>query len=166
MKRACFVTLLPLLLGSVSAQLVAQSRTPVTTTIARSIRRLDPTWRYIPGWCTCPPTVPGQVWRDNGTWERTDKHDRREFVDVEIVKAASTQEAADWMRQYGGGSGSSSCLVERHQLGDEAYLFKCPRSYKSILNYRKGRFLVRVNGDSQTVVERFAKYTAMRLPAS
>ena len=36
-------------------------------------------------------------------------------------------------------------------------MFKCSRSFKSILNYRKGGFLVRVDGDSQPIVERFAK---------
>jgi len=134
--------------------------------MARAVRKFEPTWTYVSGWCTCPPTVPGQVWRDIGTRDRKDKQGRREFVNVEIVKAASTGETADWMRHFGRGSGSGSCSVESYQLGDEAYLFKCPRSFKSILNYRKGRFLVRVDGDSQTVVERFAKYAALRLPAS
>jgi hypothetical protein len=166
MKRAIFGVCLLLLSASVFADLVAQSRTPVTTTMARTIRRFEPTWRYVGGWCTCPPTVPEQVWRDNGTWDRKDKHGRREFVNVEIVKAGSVEETADWMRHYGGGSGSGSCLVESYHLGDEAYLFKCSRSFKSILNYRKGRFLVRVDGDSQTIVERFAKYAVLRLPAS
>ena len=89
-------------------------------------------------------------------------------MNVEIVKAASIEEAAEWMRHFGGGGGSltGSCQVESYQLRDEAYLFKCSRSFKSILNVRKGCFLVRVDGDSQTIVERFAKYVAMRLPAS
>jgi hypothetical protein len=90
-------------------------------------------------------------------WEQTDKRGHREFVDVEIVKASSSDETADWMRHFGGAK-SSSCRVETYPLGDEGVLLTCPRSFKSQLNYRKGSFLVRVHGDSSTVVERFAKY--------
>ena len=136
--------------------------------MARNVKRLEPTWRYHSGSCTCPPKVPGQVWRDVATWERKDKRGRRQFVNVEIVKAASTEETAEWMHHFGGGRGgfSGSCRVESYQLGDEAYLFKCSRSFKSQLNYRKGRFLITVDGDSQTLVERFAKYTLHVLPAT
>jgi hypothetical protein len=105
------------------------------------------------------------VWRDNATWERTDKRGRREFVDVEIVKASSSDETADWMRQFGGAK-SSSCRVETYPLGDEGFLLTCTRSFKSQLNYRKGLFLVRVLGDSPTLVERFAKYTLSVVPAT
>jgi hypothetical protein len=136
------------------------NRTPTTVVMARNVKRSEPGWRYMGGWCTCPPTVPGQVWRDNATWERRDKLGLRQFVDVEIVKAASSDEAAEWMRRYGGGGGakSSSCGVETYPLGDEGVLLTCARSFKSQLNYRKGPFLIRVRGDSQTLVERFAKY--------
>jgi hypothetical protein len=83
---------------------------------------------------------------------------------VEIVKAASPEETADWMRRFS--AKSSSCRVEAYPLGDEAFLHTCSRSFKSQLNYRKGRFLVTVDGDSQTLVERFAKYTLHAVPAT
>jgi hypothetical protein len=110
------------------------------------------------------------VWRDIGVWEREDKQGHRETVKVEIAKAGSSEESAEWMRLFGGGNPSGSCQTERFQLGDEAYLLKCPTTFKSIfnyeriLNYRKGRFIVQVQGGSQEIVERFARYAIMRLP--
>ena len=144
---------------------VQADRTPTTLVMAGTVKRLEPRWRYIGGGCTCPPTVPQQVWRDNAMWERTDKHGRRQFVDVEIVKGSSSDETADWMRHFGGVKGSS-CRVETYPLGDEGVLLTCSRSFKSQLNYRKGPFLVRVHGDSRTLVERFAKYTLSVVPAT
>ena len=156
-----------LLLGFFAATpLHGQDRTPFTTTMARSIRRMEPGWRYTYGWCTCPPTVPGQVWRDIGTWERKDKEGRGESVEVWIVKAASPKESEDWMQRVGRGGSQESCVVEAYKLGDEAYLLHCPKTYKNILNLRKGRFIVHVRSDSQELVERFARYVVMRLPTS
>jgi hypothetical protein len=109
--------------------------------------------------------VPGQVWRDNGTWERTDKRGRRESVDVQIVKGSSSEETADWMRRFDREK-TSSCQVEKYSLGDEGFLSICPRSYRSELNYRRGPFLVRVRGDSAKLVERFARYTLSVVPAT
>jgi hypothetical protein len=148
----------------VSASGLQAERAPTTFVLARHIKKLEPAWRYIGGVCTCPPLVPGQVWRDEGSWERKDKRGRREAVNVEIVKAASPEETADWMRRVG--AKSSGCRVESYALGDEGYLKTCPRSFKSALNYRKDRFLVTVNGDSRTLVERFAKYSLYALPAN
>ncbi len=163
MRRSILLTCL---LSLCAVAFAAQAeRTPTTLVMARNVQRLEPRWRYVGGWCTCPPTVPRQVWRDNAMWERTDKRGRREFVDVEIVKASSSDETADWMRQFGGAK-SSSCRVETYPLGDEGFLLSCPRSFKSQLNYRKGPFLIQVRGDSQTLVERFAKYTLHAVPAT
>ena len=154
------------LLSVCAVALAAQAaRTPTTLVMARNVKRLEPRWRYIGGWCTCPPTIPQQVWRDNGTWERTGKGGRREFVDVEIVKGSSSDETANWMRHWGDAKGSS-CSVETYPLGDEGVLLTCSRSFKSQLNYRKGPFLVRVLGNSQTLVKRFAKYTLSVVPAA
>jgi hypothetical protein len=132
--------------------------------MARKVKRLEPTWQYIAGVCTCPPTVPGQEWRDIATWERKSKLGYRQFINVEIVKAASTNETANWMRQFG--AKNSSCRVETYPLGDEAFLLTCSQRFKSQLNYRRGPFLIRVHGDSQTLVERFAKYTLQVVPAT
>ena len=140
-------------------------RTPTTLVMARNVKRSEPGWRYVGGWCTCPPTVPQQVWRDNGTWERTDKAGHHESVDVQIVKGSSSEDIADWMRRFGGKK-TSPCQVERYSLGDEGFLSTCPRSYRHELNYRKGPFLVRVRSDSIKLVERFAKYTLSVLPAT
>jgi hypothetical protein len=144
---------------------VQGDRTPTTLVMARNVKRLEPRWRYVGGWCTCPPTVPRQVWRDNATWERTGKSGRREFVNVEIVKASSSDETEDWMQHFGGAQ-IPSCRVETYPLGDEGFRLTCPRSFKSQLNYRKGPFLVRVRGDSSTLVDRFAKYTLSVVPAT
>ena len=163
-REYLFGSLLALLI-SVASPFQAQTRIPFTNKMARAVRRVEPGWRYIGGWCSCPPTVPGQVWRDNGTWDRKDKQGRREFVDVEIVLAASAEESAEWIRRFGGGTSSRICQVAKYQMGDEAYLLTCPRSFKSTLNYRKGAFLVRVHGDSQKIVERFGRYTLAQLPA-
>ena len=166
MKRMHILAFLLFLSMSVATPLSAQNRTPLTTIMARSIRRVEPDWRYTYGWCTCPPTVPGQVWRDIGTWERKDRDGNRESVDVWIVKASSSEESADWIHRFGRGGSEGRCQIENYQLGDEAYLLKCPATYKIILNYRKDRFIVQVRSDSQKVVERFARYAVMRLPAS
>jgi hypothetical protein len=157
-----------LLLLSVSAamSLSAQDRIPLTNTIARAIRRTEPGWRYTYGWCTCPPAVRGQMWRDIGHWERKDKYGRSESVEVWIVKAASSDESAEYIDRFAHGISHGSCQMQTYQLGDEAYLLKCPATHKSILNYRKGRFIVEVRGDSQEIVERLGNYAVMRLPAS
>jgi hypothetical protein len=139
-------------------------RTPTTFLMARQVKRIQPGWRFVGGWCTCPPLVPGQIWRDNATWERKDRRGQREFVSVEIVKASSTEETAKWMRQFG--TKGSSCSTETISLGDEGYLLTCPRSFKSQLRYRKGQYLVNVDGDSRVLVERFANYTLKVVPAT
>ena len=164
MKRMHILAFLLLLSMSFATPLSAQIRTPLTTIMARAVRRMEPGWRYSYGWCTCPPTVRGQVWRDIGTWERKDRYGQREFVDVWIVKAASAAETTEWIDRFARGISHGSCQIESYQLGDEAYLFRCPATFKSMLNYRKGRFLVQVRGDSQEIVERFGKYAIMRLP--
>jgi hypothetical protein len=156
MYRALVLTCL--LCVSAAGFAAQAERTPTTLVMARHLRRLEPTWQYVGGWCTCPPTLSGQVWRDNATWERTNKDGLREFVDVEIVKGSSSDETADWMRRVGSGN-SSSCHVEAYLLGDQGFLLTCPQSFKGQLNYRSGPYLVRVRGDSPTLVERFAKYT-------
>src|SRR5713226_3898425 len=166
MKRMHILGFLLLLSVSAAMPLSAQDRTPLTNTIARAIRRTEPGWRYTYGWCTCPPTVRGQVWRDIGHWERKDKYGRSESVEVWIVKAASSDESAEYIDRFAHGISHGSCQMETYPLGDEAYLLKCPATYKSILNYRKGRFIVEVRGDSQEIVERFGNYAVMRLPAS
>jgi hypothetical protein len=166
MKRMYILGFLLLFPMPFAMPLSAQARTPLTTKMARAIRRMEPGWHYSYAWCTCPPTVRGQVWRDIGAWERKDKYGHREFVDVRIVRAASPEESAEWIDRFAHGISHGSCQMESYQLGNEAYLLKCPATYKSILNYRKGRFLVQVRGDSQKIVERFGNYAVMRLPAS
>lgn len=171
MKRIYFLGFLLSLLATAVPAPSAQARTPLTYRMARSIRRVEPDWRYSGGWCTCPPRVRGQVWRDIGIWERDDKQGHRETVKVEIFKAASSEESADWMRRFGSVGPNGSCQTERFQFGDEAYLLKCSTTLKSIfdyeriLNYRRGRYIVQVQGGSQEIVERFAKYAIRRLPA-
>ena len=155
-----------LLASFTAAPLCAQERTPLTTTIARSIKRIEPSWRYHYAWCTCPPTVPGQVWRDIGTWERVNKQGQKDSVDVWIVKTSSAAESAGWMQRVGRGGSQQACASENFQLGDEGYLLKCPRTYKNILNYRKGRYIIQIRSDSQQLVERFAGYVMVRLPTS
>jgi len=167
MRRILLVVASLLLLGLFAAMpLHAQDRIPLTTTMARSIRRIDPSWRYTWGWCTCPPTVPGQVWRDIGRWERKDKEGRGELVEVWIVKTSSLDESADWMQRVGRGGSQQTCLTETYKIGEEAYLLKCPKTYKNILNFRKGRFIVHVRSDSQELIARFATYVVRRLPTS
>ena len=119
--------LLTCLLSVCAVALGQADRTPTTLVMARNVKRLERTWQYVGGWCTCPPTVPRQVWRDNAMWERTDKRGRREFVDVEIVRASSSDETADYMGHFGGAKGSS-CHVETYPLGDEGVLLTCPQS--------------------------------------
>jgi len=131
--------------------------------MARAIKRVEPGWRYTYGWCTCPRSVSGQVWRDIGTWERTGKDGKRESVDVWVVLAGSAAESEEWMDRWAHVISHTPDQTESYPRGDEAYLSKGPTTFRRILNCRKGRYLITVRGDSQELVERFAKYALMRL---
>ena len=161
MRRIPVLFLVLLVCSCVLAQ--KTDRIPTTLVMARYVKRLEPGWRYVGGWCTCPPIVPGQVWRDEGSWERLNRRGQPS-VKVEIVKAASTDEAAGWMRRFG--TKGSSCRVETSSLGDEGYLLTCSQRFQSQLRYRKGRYLVSVDGESQTLVERFGRYALQVVPAT
>src|ERR1044071_1322358 len=126
MKRKYILVFLLFLPMLSAAPLKAQIRTPLTNALARAIGRIEPGWRYSYVRCTCPPSVRGQVWRDIGAWERKDKYGHREFVEVWIVKAASPAESAEWIDRFAHGISHGSCQMKSYQLGDEAYLLKCP----------------------------------------
>ena len=123
---------------------------PLTTRLAREIKHKEPSWRYTAGWCTCPPLVSGQLSHDVDSWERKDREGNRELLDMDIYKISTAEEASEWIRRFGRGDFGKGCEVEKYQLGDEAYLLKCPRRFKSILYYNKSNFIVAVTGDSQS----------------
>jgi hypothetical protein len=139
---------------------------PITTELARAIKRKEPGWGYTPGVCTCPPLVRSQLSHDVGIWVRKDEEGNRESISIDIYKIAITEEAVEYMNDIGRGRHGTRCQLEVYELGDEGYVFKCPSSFKSVVYYRKGDFIVQVSGDSQDIVERFARYALAGLPAS
>jgi hypothetical protein len=106
------------------------------------------------------------VSHDVGSWERKDEEGNREFVDIDIYKIAITEEAVEYMNDIGRGRHGTRCQLGGYELGDGGYVFKCPSSFKSVIYYRQGDFIVQVSGDSQDITERFARYALAGLPAS
>src|SRR5215467_14048781 len=99
MRRYSILLCVLLVCSGVLAQ--QTHRTPTTIVMSRNMKLLEPEWDYVGGGCTCPPIVAGQVWRDDGAWERKDASGQRVFVRVEIVKATSTDATIDYMRRFG-----------------------------------------------------------------
>jgi len=142
----------------------AQMMSPITTRIARAIRYKEPSWQYSAGHCTCPPLVPSQISHDVGDWERKDKSGNREFVNMDIYRIKSLDEVTGWMAQFARPRQTGGrCQVEPYPIGDEGYLYKCPTSYKSLVYFRKGHLIVHVKGDSEMIVQRFARYSVRLL---
>ena len=173
MKRIYILIIALLLLPNTSALLSAQVRvmSPITTKIARRIKKQEPGWDYTPGVCTCPPLVAGQLSHDVGTWERELKGGKREVLYMDIYKIATAEEAADWIGKFGRGEMGMVCQISKYELSDEAYILECPDDPRNTINlrnsiyYRKDNFIVEVRGQSQKTVERFARYALLRLSA-
>ena len=158
----CLVLLLSICAATVPA---AQSLSPIAARVARAIRSREPNWRYDPVVCLCP-TVPGQLSRDTGSLVRRAHNGAETSVGIDIYQMESVEIAADWVGSIPRGRLGPRCRVESYWLGDEAYLLHCPSSYRNILYYRKGNFVVELRGNSQNLVERLARASVMGFPAS
>ena len=162
----CLALLLSLLsIHAAMPQPAAQPLSPIAARVARAIRSREPGWHYGPLVCQCP-IVPGQLSRDSGYLVRRARSGTEESVGIDIFRMESAELAADWIGGIGRGSLGPRCRVESYRLGNEAYLLHCPSSYRSILYFRKGSFVVELRGDSPKLVERLARASVMGLPDS
>jgi hypothetical protein len=172
-------SLFPLLLlfGFFPAPCVAQAlpMARLTPKIARSIKRKEPEWRYIMGFCTCPPLLPSQVNDDLAVWNRKRANGTRERVGLQIYTIGSRSEAVDFMKNFASGRYRGHSRIYEYQLGDEAFLLdysdvktgpnvtlKNPLS----LWIRQGNFVLNIYGELPGTVLRFARYALTNLPVN
>jgi len=92
-------TSLALCLPSSSLAQVPAKR--LTTKVAVSIKKKEPEWRYVMGFCTCPPLLPSQISDDVASWFRGRVDSRSESVAIEIYLIGNKKEAIDFVSRFG-----------------------------------------------------------------
>ena len=176
--RIAFATLLfPVLLlfGFFRVPCVAQVRplARLTPKIARSVKRKEPQWRYLMGFCECPPLLPSQLADDFAEWERKRANGTQERVAMQIYTIASRTEAIDFMKNFASGRYQGHSRMNKYQLGDEAFLL----DYSAVnidpnanlknpitLWIRRDNFVLNIDGELPGTVIRFARYALANLP--
>jgi hypothetical protein len=144
----------------------AQDESPLVVRVERTIKNIEPNWRYIRGIQSGRvPRVPSEKILVTSLWERKRKNGKREGVSVNIYEVSSASEAKSWLNPIGGGEVASGWKVEKYQIGDEAYLSKFQNGRRYSLHFRKNNIVVEVSGESSDSVKRFAQYVVSGITA-
>jgi len=162
---ACLLTPAFTLTQSSIAQVPAKR---LTIQVAGSIKKKEPDWRYVMGFCTCPPLLPSQISEDVADWSRK-RADKSEWVAMQIHLIGNQKEAVEFMSHFSSGRSRAHSVIHKYELGDEAFLIEY--SAADIKNpiqlwMRKDKFIVHLDGALPGTVIRFAQYALKNLPVS
>jgi hypothetical protein len=94
------VCILPLSLSLPQSSIAQVPAERLTIQIARSIKKKEPDWRYVMGFCTCPPLLPSQISDDVATWSRGRVDSRSEWVAIQIHLIGNQKEAVEFMSRH------------------------------------------------------------------
>jgi hypothetical protein len=115
-------------------------------------------WRFIPAVCTCPPLMREQVGVAIGTWQRNSPDGLSDLVSVSVYAIKTSNAASRYMQvRRSGRQLPDGWTLQRTGFAVDAYaaVYKDARRYG--LTFRKGRFIVDVNGGNEAEVETFAR---------
>jgi hypothetical protein len=141
----------------------------LTIKVAGSIKKKEPDWRYVMGFCTCPPLLPSQISDDVADWFRKRVDSTSEQVAMQIYMIGNQKEAVDFMSRFSSGRFRAHSVIHKYELGDEAFLIEY--SAEDIKNpiqlwMRKDKFVIHIDGALPGTVIRFAQYALKDLPSS
>ena len=139
----------------------------ILSRVERKVRKKEPEWHFVPGFCTCGAMIPDQKAVILGSWERKTRDGESDEVWVEIYEAGTCKGVALWMARLVRGELWGKWRGQKFDLGDEAYVtppFEGNPNYT--LLFRLDNLVVEVRGKSLPDVERFAKYVLAAIPAS
>jgi hypothetical protein len=161
---ACLLTPALTLSQSSIAQVPAKR---LTIQVAGSVKKKEPDWRYVMGFCTCPPLLPSQISDDVADWSRKRADGQSEWVAMQIHTIGNQKEAIEFMNQFSSGLSRVHSVIHKYELGDEAFLIEY--SAADIKNptqmwMRKDKFIVHLDGALPGIVIRFAQYALKNLP--
>jgi len=139
----------------------------LTIQVAGSIKKKEPDWRYVMGFCTCPPLLPSQISEDVADWSRKRADGKSEWVAMQIHMIGNQKEAIEFMSSFSSGRFRAHSVIHKYPLGDEAVLIEY--SAEDIKNpiqmwMRKDKFIVHLDGALPGTVIRFAQYALKNLP--
>ena len=168
--RSFIVTacILPLSLSLTSSSIAQVPAKRLTIQVAGSVKKKEPHWRYVMGFCTCPPLLPSQISDDVAVWSRKRVDSTSEWVAMQIYVIGKQEEAIDFVSRFGSGRLRVHSSIQKYDLGDEAFLISYDSSGK-IKNpiqmwMRKDKFIVHIDGALAGTVIRFAQYALQNLP--
>jgi hypothetical protein len=141
----------------------------LTIQVAGSVKKKEPDWRYVMGFCTCPPLLPSQISDDVADWSRKRADGKSEWVAMQIHMIGNQKEAIEFMNHFNSGRSRAHSVIHKYELGDEAFLIEY--SAGDIKNptqmwMRKDKFIVHLDGGLPGTVIRFAQYALKNLPTN
>ena len=160
---------LPLSLSLPQSSIAQVPAKRLTIQVAGSIKKKEPDWRYVMGFCTCPPLLPSQIYDDVASWSRGRADSRSEWVAIQIYLIGNKKEAIDFLSRFGSGRARIHSSIQKYELGDEAFLID--KTAEKTANpiemwMRKDHFIIHIDGSLPGTVIRFAQYTLKDLPVS
>jgi hypothetical protein len=141
----------------------------LTTQVAGSVKKKEPDWRYVMGFCTCPPLLPSQISDDVADWSRKRADGKSEWVAMQIHVIGNQKEAIEFMSHFGSGRSRARSVIRKYELGDEAFLIEYSAGdikNPSQMWMRKDKFIVHLDGALPATVIRFAQYALKNLPTN
>jgi hypothetical protein len=126
---------------------------------AANIQNVEPAWRFVSAVCDCPPLTDEQVGVAAGSWQQPGDGTSIRSISVRVHAIGNPQAASQWIdRATHMNVQPDGWTIAGYDLGDGAYTATYQDGRRYEVNFRKGRFLGFVSGESKVDVERFARH--------
>ena len=152
MNRSLLMALLLLVIAPTSG--VAQGRSPLLDEVVRTVRGANPTWHFVPGFCTCPALVPSQTAYAFGDMYHRKISDHRHVM-IYIGYVPTRALATNSLRDLRDRNAANGWRRDEYKFADEAYLFWTSDVGGASLYFRRGPAIAQISG-RRTDVEFFA----------
>jgi hypothetical protein len=130
-----------------------QGSSPLLDRIVQSVRKTNPKWHFIPGFCTCPVLVRSQsAYAFGEMYYRNLTSGHRVLIYIAYVPTSAI--AADWMTGLRDRNARAGWQREQYWFADEAYLWTVDHG-NAYLYFRKGAVVAELSG-ALSDVESFA----------
>jgi hypothetical protein len=121
-----------------------QGSSPLLDRIVQSVRKTNPKWHFIPGFCTCPVLVRSQsAYAFGGMYYRKLTSPRR--VLIYIASVPTSANATDWMADLRDRNARAGWQREQYWFADEAYLWTVDHG-NAYLYFRNGAVIGELSG--------------------
>jgi hypothetical protein len=126
---------------------------------AENIQSVEPEWRFVSAICNCARLDEQQVGVAAGSWRQPGDDASTRSIEVRVHGIANRQAASRWIARAKHRKNQSDEWTHSDcDLGDGCYTATYQDGRRYEVNFRKGRFLGFVSGESRVDVQRFAKY--------